>query len=56
MCKIEKEEIEEEGLTDDNYCIICVENERNCLFLPCQHSCACIKCSKGLKNCPICRV
>lgn len=34
-CKIKKEENEEEVLSDDNYCIICVENERNCLFLPC---------------------
>lgn len=37
-------------------CIICCENERDALYLPCRHNTACIKCSKNLKTCPICKI
>lgn len=36
-----------------NKCYICMENERNCLLMPCRHNFGCIKCSKNLKKCPI---
>jgi hypothetical protein len=37
-------------------CIICCENERDALYLPCKHNTACLKCSKNLKDCPICKI
>jgi len=36
-------------------CIICCENDRDALYMPCKHNTACLKCSKSLKDCPICR-
>ena len=36
-------------------CFLCYSNEKNALYLPCRHNVACIKCSKLLKNCPICK-
>lgn len=40
---------------ENSKCVICWENERNCLIMPCRHNASCIKCTKVLKNCPICR-
>ncbi|CAK85925.1 unnamed protein product (macronuclear) [Paramecium tetraurelia] len=39
----------------ENSCIICIENDRDALYMPCKHNTACLKCSKNLKDCPICR-
>ena len=39
-----------------NACVICCDQEKDCVYLPCKHNTACIKCSKNLKECPICRV
>ena len=47
---VENEEIKSKD------CIICYENDRDCLYLPCRHNTACMKCSKNLTNCPICKV
>lgn len=38
-----------------NTCVICYENEKDCVYQPCNHNAGCIRCSKGLKECPICR-
>lgn len=38
-----------------NACVICCEADRDALYLPCKHNTACVKCSKNLKECPICR-
>jgi predicted component of type VI protein secretion system len=40
---------------DNAKCVICWENEKDCLIMPCRHNASCIKCTKVLKNCPICR-
>lgn len=37
-------------------CIVCCENERDSLLLPCKHNAMCLKCSKPLKECPICKI
>ena len=44
-------------------CIICLENERRCLLLPCDHMICCVKCSRDyldhgthVPTCPQCRV
>lgn len=39
----------------DHCCIICCESDRDALYMPCKHNTACLKCSKSLKDCPICR-
>lgn len=39
-----------------NACVICCENDKDCVYMPCKHNAACIKCSKNLKECPICRL
>ena len=44
---------EKSAVRDDKMCFICLENERNCLILPCKHNFSCMKCSKNLKKCPI---
>lgn len=49
--------------TDKNLCIVCVENQRDTVLLPCGHIIACFDCLKKLFNmsaiiqpsCPICR-
>lgn len=46
--------IEIEGGKGD--CIICCDNERDALYLPCKHNTACVKCSKNLRDCPICKL
>jgi hypothetical protein len=39
----------------ETLCIICLRNQKNCVFLPCGHLYTCMKCSKDLITCPICR-
>ncbi|XP_074348597.1 uncharacterized protein LOC141687281 isoform X2 [Apium graveolens] len=46
---------------DENICIICYDNSRNCFFVPCGHCATCCACAKRIvddgenKSCPICR-
>ena len=36
-------------------CVVCMEAERDSVFLPCMHYAACIACGTQLSDCPICR-
>lgn len=36
-------------------CVVCWDHERDCLIMPCKHNASCVKCTKSLKTCPICR-
>jgi len=36
-------------------CIVCLEMKKCAFFLPCGHVACCMKCSKALKECPLCR-
>ena len=36
-------------------CIVCYEQEKRCLFQPCNHLVACKVCSDQLEKCPICQ-
>jgi len=36
-------------------CTVCMDAERNVLFLPCSHVAACVGCAARLDKCPICR-
>ena len=45
-----------DGEENDNMkCVICLENDKSYLFMPCKHVCCCEKCSKEINQCPICR-
>jgi Zinc finger, C3HC4 type (RING finger) len=39
-------------------CVICMSQERNMVFLPCNHLCSCSQCGLNptIRVCPICRV
>ena len=38
-----------------NICVICLENQRNAVILPCGHVCGCRWCLLQVRTCPICR-
>jgi hypothetical protein len=44
-------------LPQDRACCICLNKERNLLFAPCNHLCACTECGLNptIRVCPICR-
>lgn len=48
-----KRQIEEEN--DAKRCSVCLEEDRQILFLPCRHVCCCRNCASSLTKCPICR-
>lgn len=52
-CKIKTALVSERS--NPNACIICFENDKDCVYMPCKHNTACIRCSKNLRDCPICR-
>eukprot|EP01017_Pseudomicrothorax_dubius_P014424 TRINITY_DN1683_c0_g1_i11.p1 TRINITY_DN1683_c0_g1~~TRINITY_DN1683_c0_g1_i11.p1 ORF type:complete len:466 (+),score=48.88 TRINITY_DN1683_c0_g1_i11:221-1618(+) len=41
---------------ENSLCVICCEDERDAVLLPCRHQVACMRCSKKLEQCPMCRV
>jgi len=41
--------------SDDIRCVVCTENKRCIIFIPCVHSACCIGCAKQITECPICR-
>lgn len=44
------------GFRENTKCVVCWDNERDCLIMPCRHNASCTKCTKMLKTCPICRM
>eukprot|EP01066_Platyproteum_vivax_P015792 Platyproteum_vivax@DN6932_c0_g1_i1.p1 len=36
-------------------CVICMENELDCVLQPCMHAKICLCCSRKISYCPICR-
>lgn len=36
-------------------CLLCSDNERHMVFLPCKHTVSCLECSRKLNYCPVCR-
>lgn len=37
-----------------NYCLICMQKERNCLIMPCRHNAICVDCGNEIERCPLC--
>ncbi|XP_068196938.1 mitochondrial ubiquitin ligase activator of nfkb 1-A [Antennarius striatus] len=42
---------------EDNVCVICLDQPRDCILLECGHVCCCYRCYQALRHrwCPICR-
>jgi len=60
----ETSNIESETSTVNNLCVICMENSKNIVLLPCKHMCLCSICSieymnqesnQGKQKCPLCK-
>lgn len=50
-----KKEKKDEEIFDRNICLVCCDDEREFLFLPCRHLITCNNCCAKLKQCPLCR-
>lgn len=50
-------ELETNTIIPNNLCCICLINERNIVFRPCNHLCVCNNCilNSNLQTCPLCR-
>ncbi len=42
-------------MDDQKYCVICMEQERRVVLLPCLHRHFCVECAKNISNCSTCR-
>lgn len=42
------------GKFGDAFCVVCHENSRDTMFVPCGHLGTCSSCCKGLSECPVC--
>lgn len=45
-------------MNDGNSCVICRDEERSVVLMPCRHMCLCVPCSgsiRTLRTCPLCR-
>lgn len=40
---------------EENVCVICRDEQKNVVLLPCKHLCLCIGCSGSIHTCPLCR-
>lgn len=41
--------------SDQKHCIVCTENDKDMVFIPCGHLCCCSECAQPIELCPICR-
>lgn len=41
-------------ITDEHLCIVCLDEPKNVVLLPCRHMCLCNKCSGAISQCPLC--
>ena len=63
VCIRLRECVEQEGRSnadDLKECIICMENARSCVFVPCGHAVTCLSCAEeyvmaGTNKCPVCQ-
>lgn len=58
--KLLKKQVEEvssklKDLQDSNMCVVCCENQINCVVLPCGHKTFCYRCVYQYQDCPVCR-
>lgn len=59
LCSVLTAEVLETGASRDKDCVVCMDEERNCVLHPCHHLCTCAACGRMLLKrqdaCPICR-
>lgn len=60
--KLDKSRVQRRALarqqvfTDEQRCVVCVDNPKEVICLPCGHVCLCENCAEKIKlNCPVCR-
>lgn len=60
--KLEKSRVQRRALArqqvfnDEQRCVVCVDNPKEVICLPCGHVCLCENCAEKIKlNCPVCR-
>jgi len=46
---------EKKNMEDFTECVICMDNPKQALMMPCLHVSSCMNCSVALDKCPICR-
>jgi len=39
----------------DRECVVCLENTKKVIFIPCSHISCCLACARRVETCPICR-
>jgi len=54
LLKKENEKMKQIAL-EDRLCVICFEEQKNAIFVPCGHVATCMSCAKQMIYCPICR-
>lgn len=47
---------EQEAETDNDACIVCFVNSASACIVDCGHKNCCVKCLRGIKKCPSCRI
>lgn len=47
--------VELKPIAKENECVVCLEKEREVLFIPCRHLGTCKNCAINLRHCPVCR-
>lgn len=40
---------------DENVCVVCRDEQKNVVLMPCRHLCLCLNCSGAIRICPLCR-
>ena len=40
---------------EQKMCVVCIDQDKSVLLLPCRHVCVCKLCSRQLDTCPVCR-
>jgi baculoviral IAP repeat-containing protein 7/8 len=49
------ENVQKEPIAKDNECVVCLEKEKEVVFIPCRHLGTCKNCAINLRHCPVCR-
>lgn len=45
----------DDGARGEDECVVCLENTKEVLLLPCRHMCVCTTCLAHIDKCPVCR-
>ena len=48
----------DDAMADEDLCVVCMDRERSCLYVPCNHLAVCGECDAGImaasQPCPMC--